>query len=71
MDFVPSSAVIQVDMSVSRYRAFPEDGLVDVWGHVGDYEVCVHLPLEDARSKGLVGKQRRRAAARQEKPGQP
>jgi len=71
MAFVQSSAVIQVDMSVTRYRPFPEDGLVEVWGHVGDYEVCVHLPLEEARSRGLLGKKTRRgAAARQEKPEQ-
>jgi hypothetical protein len=66
MGFVQSSAVIQVEMSVSRYRPFPKDGMVEVWGHVGDYEVCVHLPLEEARSQGLLGKQRRRAAARGE-----
>ena len=71
MAFVQSSAVIQVNMSVTRYRSFPEDGLVEVWRHVGDYEVCVHLPLEEARSQGLLGKQRRGAAARQEKLGSP
>jgi hypothetical protein len=70
MGFVQSSAVIQVDMSVSRFRAFPEDGLVEVWGHVGDYEVCVHLPLEEAKSRGLLGKRRRGAAAGEGKPEQ-
>ncbi len=71
MGFVQSSAVIQVDMSVTRYRSFPEDGMVEVWGHVGDYEVCVHLPLEEARSQGLLQKQQRRAAARPDKPESP
>jgi hypothetical protein len=71
MDSVQSSAVIQVDMSVSRYRSFPEDGLVEVWGYVGDYEVCVHLPLDAARSQGLLGRQRRGAAARNANPDNP
>jgi hypothetical protein len=55
-------------MQVNRYHEFPEDGLVEVWGHVGDYEVCVHLPLEEARSQGLLAKQPRRTAVRREKP---
>lgn len=54
MRFVTTTAVIQVDMSVSRYRMFPEDGMVEVWGHVGDYEVCIHLPIHDAQARGLV-----------------
>jgi hypothetical protein len=70
MDFLQSSAVIQVDMNVTRYRSFPEDGLVEVWGYVGDYEVCLHLPLEEARSRGLIPQQRRSAAARRTKPAQ-
>jgi hypothetical protein len=70
MGFVQSSAVIQVEMSVTRYRSFPEDGMVEVWGHVGDYEVCIHLPLEQARSRGLLRQERRSAAARREKPEQ-
>lgn len=53
MDFVRTSTVIQVQLEVTRYRAFEEDGLVEVWGYVGDYEVCVHLPLEEACDKGL------------------
>ena len=66
MGFVQSSAVIQVNLSVTRYRTFPEDGMVEVWGYVGDYEVCLHLPLEEAQSRGLLGKQRRRPAFREE-----
>jgi hypothetical protein len=56
MSFVQSSAVIQVDLSVTRYRSYPEDGMVEVWGYVGDYEVCVHLPIADAQARGLLPK---------------
>jgi hypothetical protein len=54
MSFVQSPAVIPVDLSVTRYRTFREDGMVEVWGYVGDYEVCVHLPLEEAQARGLL-----------------
>lgn len=64
MAFITTSAVIQVDMSVTRYRTFPEDRMVEVWGYVGDYEVCVHLPIADAQAQGLLSdkppKKRRR-----------
>ena len=54
MDFVPSTAVIQIDLNVTRYRIYQEDGVVEIWGHVGDYEVCVHLPVEHAEAKRLM-----------------
>lgn len=60
MESVETSVVIQVDMQVSRFRPFPEDGMVEVWGHVGDYEVCVFLPLEVARARGLVADARKK-----------
>jgi hypothetical protein len=64
MSFVQSTAVIPVDLQVTRYRLFPEDGLVEVWGYVGDYEVCVHMPVDDAKARGLLPAERHRAAAR-------
>ena len=67
MGFVQSSAVIPVDMDVTRYRSYPEEGLIGVWGYVGDYEVCIHLPLEVARTRGLLGKPMPGAAAGQQK----
>jgi hypothetical protein len=67
MSFVQSSAVIQVDLSVTRYRTYPEDGMVEVWGYVGDYEVCVHLPINDARVRGLRPKAPRGPAGRRGK----
>ena len=45
---------IQVDFSVSRMRVFDEDGMAQVWGHVGDYEVSVYLPLGDERVRELI-----------------
>jgi hypothetical protein len=42
-------ATIQVDLEVSRFQEFPEDRMVQIWGHVGDYEVSVWLPLDDDR----------------------
>ena len=67
MGFIMTSAVIQVDMSVTRYRTFPEDGIVEVWGYVGDYEVCVHLPIADAQTRVFVSEEspkKRRTDAR-------
>jgi hypothetical protein len=71
MTFVQSSAVIPVDLHVPRYRVHPEDGLVEVWGYVGDYEVCVHLPLAAARASGLPQEERHATPARMRKTGQP
>jgi hypothetical protein len=63
---VQTSGVITVDLSVRSYRAFPEDGMVQVWGHVGDYDVCVHLPIDDARIQRLLA---RRSRASRSEPG--
>lgn len=40
-----TDAVIQVPMQLDRYEAYEESGMLALWGHVGDYEVCVHMPL--------------------------
>lgn len=55
MGFVQTNATVSVELAVTRYRTFPEDGMVEIWGHVGDYEVCVHLPLDDERVRRLIG----------------
>jgi hypothetical protein len=55
MAFVQVDTTIPIDLAVTRYRTFLEDGMVQIWGHVGDYEVCVHLPLDDARLRPLLG----------------
>lgn len=57
MHFQETSAVIQVDMEVTQCQVFREDGMVQVWGYVGDYEVCLYLPLADAQAKGLIPKE--------------
>jgi hypothetical protein len=41
-------------MDVTRYRDFPEDGFVQVWGYVGDYEIGVCLPHKDKRVQKLL-----------------
>jgi hypothetical protein len=66
MTAVPVSCTIQVDLQVSRYQEFPEDGMVQVWGHAGDYEVSVWLPIDDERvrlirSRSPVRPSRKRA----------
>jgi hypothetical protein len=58
MGFTQSNVTIPVEMLVTRYREFPEDGMVEVWGYVGDYEVCVHLPLDDDRTRRLLRQSR-------------
>lgn len=64
MAFMQANTTISVDLAVARYRTFPEDGLVEVWGHMGDYEVCVHLPLDDARVRPLLVQAERSATGR-------
>ena len=63
MATVQTSATIQVEMEVTRYQVFREDGMVQLWGYVGDYETSVCLPLTDPRVAGIVppkkGKRRR------------
>jgi hypothetical protein len=54
MNFVHSVAVIPVDLVVTRYRVFPEDGMVEAWGHVEDYEVCILLTVDEAKTRGLL-----------------
>src|SRR5262245_20693747 len=58
MGFTQTNATIPVEMAVTRYREFPEERMLDVWGYVGDYEVCVHLPLDDDRARQLLGQPR-------------
>ena len=42
---------VRVDMEIDRFNRRP-DGLVEVWGFVGDYEVC--LWLSTARFQELL-----------------
>ncbi len=47
--------VIPVALAVTRCEPIPEDQSALIWGHVGDYEVRVCLPLNDPRVRGLLG----------------
>jgi hypothetical protein len=60
MNTEPVSATIQVDMEVERFEVFREDGMVQLWGYVGDYQVSVWFPLDDPRVKEFVQTRRRR-----------
>ena len=51
---------IKVDLAVSRTRPLEGGSLLEVWGHVGDYEVCVCLPAAEARRLGLAAPERGR-----------
>ena len=45
---------VLVRMDVSRFPTFPKENLVQLWGHVGDYEVCLYLPMDDGRIQALL-----------------
>lgn len=51
---------IPVELEVARVREFKEDGFVQVWGYVGDYEVSVTLSLRDARVQRVRRRQCKR-----------
>ncbi len=55
---VKTSGAILVEMEVGGYREFKEDGMVEVWGWVGDYEVKVCFPSGDPRLRSLRAKSR-------------
>jgi hypothetical protein len=57
---VTTSGTIQVDMHVIRYQEFPEDGVVQIWGYVGDYEASVWLPVDDQRVQRLLHRKKSR-----------
>jgi len=42
-----------VELEVSSYRDFPKEHLMQVWGHVGDYEIAIYLPYTDKRVQRL------------------
>lgn len=43
---------IQVEMEVESTRLL--DHCVQVWGYVGDYNVCVYVPVAEAKAAGLI-----------------
>lgn len=56
MPFRQADATVQIGLDVTRYRVFDEEGVVEVWGYVGDYEVCVLLPRTDGRIRPRSGR---------------
>lgn len=67
MGFAQVNATIPVDLVVTRFRTFPEDGMVELWGEVGDYEVCVHLPLDDVRLRPLLAQEESQRGTRKQR----
>ena len=63
MATLTASGTIQADMEVTRYRELPEDGAVQIWGYVGDYEASVWLPINDQRVRCLLRGRRDRVEA--------
>jgi hypothetical protein len=60
MAIQPASGVIPVELSVTQFQIYREDRMIQIWGHVGDYEVSVWLPLDDPRAKRFLPKDRSR-----------
>jgi hypothetical protein len=64
MNVVHGPMSIPVDLEVSRFREFHSKDLVEVWGYVGDYEVCIYLSKTDKWVQALR-KAIKRAARRE------
>lgn len=60
MNAVQEPTTISVEMEVSRYREFRGEDLVEAWGHVGDYEVCIFLSKADERVRIIKRESRRK-----------
>lgn len=45
---------IHIELAVNRLRVFADDGVAQICGHVGDYEVAAYLPLDDERVRALL-----------------
>lgn len=58
MPNVQQPTTIAVEMEVTRFQEFLDDGLAQIWGYVGDYEVSVWISLDDPRVKTLKSKKR-------------
>ncbi len=58
-----ASGVMSVEMEVTRYQEYTVDGMVQVWGYVGDYEVSICLEATDPRLLAILGKTRRSSPA--------
>jgi hypothetical protein len=52
--FTTTEVTIPIDFAVERYRILGTSQVVELWGHVGDYEVCVCLPRHDPRVAAVL-----------------
>lgn len=46
--------LIEVEMKVTRHKVRREDGIVELWGYVGDYEVMTCISIRDAIEKDVI-----------------
>jgi len=53
MPYLQEPIELLVELEVSSYQDFPEDRFMQIWGHLGDYEVAICLPYTDRRVQRL------------------
>ena len=53
MPYLQEPIQLMVELEVSRYEDYPAERFVQIWGHVGDYEVAICLPYTDRRVQRL------------------
>lgn len=56
MQSLQEPVTIEVQMEVTRYQEFPDDGFVQLHGYVGDYGISLCIPINDRRVKQLKKK---------------
>jgi hypothetical protein len=52
--FTRTEVTIPIDFEVEHYRILGSGQAVELWGQVGDYEVCVCLPRHDPRVAAVL-----------------
>lgn len=53
MPYLQEPIQLMVELEVSRYEDYPAERFIQIWGHVGDYEVSICLPYTDRRVQRL------------------
>jgi hypothetical protein len=59
---------VAVPMNVTRIRTIDNNELVQVWGLVGDYEICTYLREDDGRVKAIMKEVKKRHAKAARRP---
>jgi len=53
MPYLREPIQLMVELKVSRYKDYPAERFMQIWGHLGDYEVAICLPYTDRRVQRL------------------